>query len=48
MITAEAIPSINHRVQHSLLIVILELELYFSDFQGIRCGWLVVYAILLE
>lgn len=27
MITAEAIPSINHRVQHSLLIVILELEL---------------------
>jgi len=30
MITAEAIPSINHRVQHSLLIVILELELYTS------------------
>ena len=43
-ITAEAITtiqtpknSINHRVVHSLLIVIVELELFFSDSQALRC-----------
>jgi len=55
MITAEAITiiqtqknSINHWVLHSLLIVIIELELFFSDSQALRCQYLVLYAILLE
>ena len=29
--------SINHRVFHSLLIIIVELELFFSDSQALRC-----------
>ena len=51
MITAEAITtiqtrqnSINHRVLHSLLIVIVELELFFSDCQAHRC-LIMLYAI---
>ena len=54
-ITVEAITtiqtrknSINHRVWHSPLIVIVELELFFSDSQALRCQCLVLYAILLE
>ena len=38
--------SINHRVVHSLLIVIVELELFFSNSQALQC--LVLDAILLE
>ena len=53
-ITAEAITiqtrknGINHWVLHSLLIVILALELFFSDSQALWCQYLVLYAILLE
>ena len=45
--TAEAITtiqmpksSINHRVVHSLLIVIVELELFFSNSQALQCWML--------
>ena len=54
MITAEAITTIqtrknaiNHWILHSLLIVILALELFFRDSQALRCQYLVLYAILL-
>jgi len=40
--------SINHWVLHSLLIMILALELFFSDPQALRCQYLVLYAILSE
>ena len=50
MITAEAITmiqmrktSINHRVLYSLLIVILALELFFSDSQALKCQYSVLY-----
>ena len=39
---------INHWVLHSLLIVILALELFFSDSQALRCQYSMLYAILLE
>ena len=35
--------SINHWVLYSLLIVIVELELFCSDFQALRCRCLVLY-----
>ena len=53
-ITTEAITTIktqtsntNHWVLHSLLIVIIELELFFSDSQALQCERSVLYAILL-
>ena len=40
--------SINYRVLHSLLIVILALKLFLSDSEALRCQNFVLYAILLE
>ena len=55
MITAETVTviqtqkiSINHCVLHPLLIVILALELFFSDSQALRCQYLVLYAIIVR
>ena len=40
---------INHWVLHSLLIVVIALEPFFSDSQVLQCHqYLVLYAILLE
>ena len=38
----------NHWVLHSLFIVIIALELFFSDSQALRCQYLVLFAILLD
>jgi len=53
-VTAEAITTIetrktsmNHWVLYSLLIIIIELEL-FSDSQALGCQYLVLYGSLLE
>jgi len=38
----------NYWVLHSLFIVVIALEPFFSDSQALRCYYLVLYANLLE